>query len=48
LPLGRRARLAWLGRHRRMTMDYEVLPETERSMIHLAMSRIMLKRLAAS
>jgi putative transposase len=37
---------AWLGRHRRLSKDYEVLPETEEAWISLAMSRLMTVRLA--
>jgi transposase len=37
---------AWLGRHRRLSKDYEVLPETEEAWIYLAMVRLMVARLA--
>lgn len=37
---------AWLGRHRRLSKDYEELPDTEEAWIYLAMSRLMLVRLA--
>lgn len=37
---------AWLGRYRRLSKDYEVLPETEEAWISLAMSRLMTVRLA--
>ncbi len=37
---------AWLGRYRRLSKDYEVLPETEEAWIYLAMSRLMTVRLA--
>jgi transposase len=37
---------AWLSRSRRLARDYERLPETGVAMIHTAMSRIMLRRLA--
>lgn len=37
---------AWLGRFRRMSKDYEYLPDTQRTMIHLCMIRLMLQRLA--
>ncbi len=38
---------AWLGRSRRMSKDYEYLPETGEAMIYAVMIRLMLKRLAA-
>src|SRR5918912_2885985 len=37
---------AWLGLSRRLSKDYERLPETGEAMIYGAMSRIMLRRLA--
>lgn len=37
---------AWIGRYRRMSKDYEYLIESSEAMIYLAMSRLMLKRLA--
>jgi transposase len=37
---------AWLGRHRRLSKDYEVLTTTEEAWIYLAMSRLMTVRLA--
>ncbi len=40
--------LAWLGRNRRLAKDYEKLPETEEVFIYMAMSRILIKRLAKS
>jgi transposase len=40
--------LAWLGQARRLARDYERLPETGEAMIHWAMSRIMLRRLAGA
>lgn len=39
---------AWLGRYRRLSKDYEFLPESSRAMIFAAMSCLMLKRLAHS
>jgi putative transposase len=36
---------AWLGLFRRLSKDYEFLLETSESMVYLAMSQIMLKRL---
>lgn len=38
--------IAWLGRNRRMSKDYEFLTKTSESFIYAAMSRLMLKRLA--
>lgn len=37
---------AWLGRHRRVSKDDEVLPKTEETCIFFAMSRLMTARLA--
>ncbi len=37
---------AWLGRYRRLSKDYEFLPESSRAMIFAAMSCLMLHRLA--
>ena len=37
--------LAWLGRCRRLSKDYEELPETSETWIHVAMIHLMLKRL---
>jgi len=37
---------AWLGRCRRLSKDYEALPETEEAWIDLAMIRLMARRLA--
>ena len=38
--------LGWLGRWRRLSKDYEELPEVAEAMITLAMIRLMLHRLA--
>jgi len=38
----------WQGRCRRMSKDYEGLPECSESMIYISMTRVMLKRLARS
>ena len=40
--------LAWLLKSRRLVVDYERMPQTRESFIHIAMSRLMVKRLAAS
>ena len=37
---------AWLGKCRRLSKDYESLPETTEMLVHLAMIRLMLRRLA--
>lgn len=37
--------IAWIGRNRRMSKDYEFLVETSESFVYAAMSRLMLKRL---
>ena len=39
---------SWFGQSRRLSKDYERLPETSETLIYLTMSRIMLKRLARS
>ncbi len=36
----------WLGRWRRLSRDYEELPEVSEAMLKLAMIRLMLHRLA--
>jgi transposase len=36
----------WLNWYRRLSKDYETLPETSETMIYVAMIRLMLKRLA--
>jgi putative transposase len=38
---------AWIGFYRRLSKDYEYLPETSTAMVYTAMSRLMLARLAA-
>ena len=39
---------AWIGKHRRMSKDYEYLTSSSESMIYLAMIRLLLRRLAKS
>jgi putative transposase len=39
---------AWLGRNRRLSKDYERLCKTTETWIYLAMTRLMLRRLAAA
>ena len=36
---------AWMGRYRRLSKDYEFLPDTSETMLFLTMSRLMLNRL---
>jgi len=36
----------WLGRYRRLSKDYEELPETSEAMIYAAMIHVMVRRLA--
>ncbi len=36
----------WLGRYRRLSKDYEGLPETSEAMIYAAMTHLMARRLA--
>ena len=38
---------AWLGRYRRLSKDYEALPSSSAARIYMAMSCLMLPRLAA-
>lgn len=38
--------LAWLGRYRRLSKDYEELPQTSEAMIYAAMTHLMVRRLA--
>jgi transposase len=40
--------LAWFSRNRRLAKDYERLPETGETFLYMAMSRILVKRLAKS
>ncbi len=38
--------LAWIGRYRRLSKDYEYHPQTSETMIYAAMTNLMLRRLA--
>ncbi len=38
--------LAWIGRNRRMSRDYERLIKTSEMLLYMSMARIMLRRLA--
>jgi transposase len=38
--------LSWLSQNRRMSKDYERLPESAEAFIYVAMSRLMARRLA--
>ena len=37
--------LAWLSHNRRLSRDYEALPETSQALVYAAMIPLMLKRL---
>jgi len=37
---------AWLSRCRRLARDYEIRPQSSEALIYLAMTRLMLRRLA--
>ena len=37
---------SWLGQNRRLSKDYERLPETAEALIYAAMNRLMVRRLA--
>jgi putative transposase len=39
---------SWLGQNRRMSKDYVHLPESAEAFIYVAMSRLMVRRLARS
>lgn len=36
---------AWLGHYRRLSKDYETAPQTSETLLYMAMTRLMLKRL---
>jgi putative transposase len=40
--------IAWISRNRRMAKDYEGLPLTQEALVYAAMTRLMLRRLAAT
>jgi transposase len=37
---------SWLGKFRRLSKDFEALPETSEALVYTAMSNVMLRRLA--
>jgi putative transposase len=37
---------AWFGRYKRLARDYELCPQHSESMIYVAMTRLLLRRLA--
>jgi putative transposase len=39
---------SWLGQNRRMSKDYERLIETSEAFVYVAMTRVMVRRLARS
>ena len=39
---------SWIDQNRRMSKDYERLPQTSEAFIYVAMSRLMVRRLARS
>jgi putative transposase len=39
---------SWVGQNRRMSKDYERLPESSEAFIYVAMTRLMVRRLARS
>ncbi len=39
---------AWLGRNRRLSKDYEQLPQVSEAMVYIAMVRLMLRRLVSA
>ena len=39
---------SWIDKNRRMSKDYERLPESSEAFIYVAMSRLMVRRLARS
>ena len=45
-PEGTQRTFAWLGRNRRLSKDYEALPQTTEAWCYLAMARLMSRRLA--
>jgi transposase len=40
--------LAWLNQSRRLSKDYERVPQSSEAMIDLSMTRLMLRRLTAT
>jgi transposase len=47
--MGSRANaFSWIDQNRRLSEDYEKLPATSEAFVYVAMSRLMVKRLARS
>jgi transposase len=46
--VGGGADIFWIEQNKRMSKDYERLPETSEAFVYVAMSRLMARRLARS
>ena len=46
--ISEKATFTWLGRYRRLSKDYEELPQTTEAWVYAAMTGLMLRRLAHS
>jgi hypothetical protein len=44
--VGVESTFSWLGQNRRMSKEYERLPESSAALVYAAMSRLMVRRLA--
>jgi putative transposase len=40
--------LAWMGRNRRLSKEYDLLPETSETWMYIAMTTLLTRRLAAA
>jgi putative transposase len=47
VALDHRTHLGWLNRSRRLSKDFEALPETTEAWIRIAIIQLMIRRLAA-